>query len=245
MNSTWHILFLGIAFFQMIFMLVQWVLFRRKEYLFYIAYILFAGSCIMFRVNAADGFLNVQLPKWLQELLRQPLAILSYYMYLLFARYFLSLKTVQPKVYRYSRVIEVVFVAYFITIICSIPFQIPYQVSGIVYKTMIIIVLCFVIPMAVLMLRQKDVLNNFLVVGSLCYIGGGVISMLLFLLMPPSSVHSNLTVLMGLEIGVLIELLLLNTGFALKNRILQQQVIKGQQKIMQQFMEEQKRKTVE
>jgi hypothetical protein len=235
MNSTWHILFLGIAFFQMIFMLVQWVLFRRKEYLFYIAYILFAGGYIMFRVNAADGFLNVQLPKWLQEILRQPLSILSYYMYLLFARNFLSLKTIQPKVYRYSRVIEVVFITYLISIIFSIPLQIPYHVIAIVHKTMVLLVLCFVIPMAVLMLRQKDVLNNFLVVGSLCYISGGVISMILILLTPTAE-HSNLTVLIGLEIGILAELLLLNTGFALKNRILQQQVIQGQQKIMEQLM---------
>jgi hypothetical protein len=47
-------------------------------------------------------------------------------------------------------------------------------------------------------------------------------------------------VLLGVEIGILAELLLLNTGFVLKNRILQLQVIQGQQKLLDQLMKENK-----
>jgi hypothetical protein len=240
MNTTWHILFIGIAFFQLLFMGVQWVLFRRKEYLFYIGYIFFACAYILFRVNNATGFLGLHLHPWVQEFLDQPLAVLSYYMYLLFTRHFLSLKTLQPKVYRYSLIIEAIFIVFLLGKLGSIPFNLPHTVSAYVYMVSVLVMAAFVVPMIVLMLKQKNILNNFLVWGSAFYIGGGVIGMLSAMLMLNLGKNS-LTVLLGVEIGILAELLLLNTGFALKNRILQQQVIQGQQKMMEQLMKNKNR----
>ena len=56
----------------------------------------------------------------------------------------------------------------------------------------------------------------------------------------PAKAIGNASILLGMEIGILAELLLLNTGFVLKNRILQQQVIQGQQKLLDQLMKEKK-----
>ncbi len=112
MNQFWHILFLGIAFFQLLFMMAQWFLFGRKEYIFYIAYIFFAAVYIFFRLQAATDLLNFSIHPWLLEWLDQPMAILSYYMYLLFTRHFLSLKHLQPQAYRYSRAIELIFLIF-------------------------------------------------------------------------------------------------------------------------------------
>lgn len=244
MNNTWHILFIGIAFFQMLFMFVQWFLFRRREYVFYIGYIFFACTYILFRVNAASGFLMFQFPKWTEELLDQPVVVLSYYMYLLFTRHFLSLKTLQPKVYYFSLIIEIIFIGFLAGKIASIPFNVSHTVSAYIYLGSVLLMVAFVIPMIMLMLKQKNILNNFLILGSVCYIGGGVIGMFSAMAMPDMG-KNNMVVLYGIEIGILAELLLLNTGFALKNRILQQQVIQGQQKIMKQLMKDKNRKTEE
>jgi 7TM diverse intracellular signalling len=239
MNQFWHILFLGIAFFQLLFMLVQWFLFGRKEYLFYIGYIFCASLYILFRVHAATGILGFAVHPWLDEWLDQPMAILSYYMYLLFTRHFLSLKNLQPLAYRYSLVIELVFVAFIVGRTISIPFGLSHQVSAYIYMGAVLIMVALVVPMVVLMLKQKNILNNFLVMGSVCYIGGGVAGMLAALLQSGQET-GNLSILFGVEIGILAELLLLNTGFVLKNRILQQQVIQGQQKLLDQLMKEKK-----
>jgi len=239
MNHFWHILFLGIAFFQMLFMMAQWFLFGRKEYLFYIAYIFFAGVYVFFRLHAATGLLNIPIHPWLMEWLDQPMAILSYYMYLLFTRHFLSLKHTQPKVYRYSRVIELLFLVFLVAKTASIPLEFSAVLSAYIYLGYVLIVVALVVPMVVLMLLQKNILNNFLVMGSVCYIGGGVFG-LFVAIWNPETANENATVLLGMEIGILAELLLLNTGFVLKNRIMQQQVIQGQQKLLDQLMEEKK-----
>ena len=59
-------------------------------------------------------------------------------------------------------------------------------------------------------------------------------------ILSPATAYGNAGILLGMEIGILAELLLLNTGFVLKNRILQQQVIQGQQKLLDQLMKEKK-----
>lgn len=244
MNHFWHILFLGIALFQLLFMLAQWLLFGRKEYIFYITYIFFAAVYILFRLHAATNLFSVSIHPWILEWLDQPMAILSYYMYLLFTRHFLSLKHLQPEVYRYSRYIELIFVVFLIAKTLSIPFGIPASISAYTYMAAVVLMVTLVIPMVVLMLRQRNILNNFLVMGSICYIGGGVIGMIVAMFQPVLGTSSTM-ILLGLEIGILAELLLLNTGFLLKNRILQQQVIQGQQKLLDQLLSDKKGPFVE
>jgi 7TM diverse intracellular signalling len=236
MNIIWHILFLGIAFFQMLFMSIQGAVFRRREYLFYIAYIFSASLYILLRVNAATGFLGISLHPWVVEILNQPLAIFSYWMYVCFTRYFLNLKKFQPRVYRYSRVLEIIFIVFITTKFISIPFNLSYKTTIYSYLFFTACMIAQAVPMIVLMLRQKNTLNNFLLMGSMCYVIGGVAGMLIGAFSPGMG-KNNIHVMYGLEIGVLIELLLLNTGFMLKNKILQQQVIHGQQKILQQLIE--------
>jgi 7TM diverse intracellular signalling len=233
-----HFLMLGIAFFQMLFMIIQWFVFKRREYFFYIAYIFSASLYILFRVNDATHFLNITLPPMLDELLDQPLVVLSYWMYVRFGKYFLNLSKLQPSVFKYSRILEIFFAVFIIAKCISIPFGISNMLSSTIYTIAVSIMTIVSVPMFVLMLKQKNLLNNFLVMGSLFYVVGGVVGMYVSISLPNIG-KGNHMVFLGLEIGVLAELLLLNTGFMLKNKILQQQVIQGQQKILDQLMNKQ------
>ena len=102
------------------------------------------------------------------------MAILSYYMYLLFTRHFLSLKHLQPQAYRYSRAIELIFLIFLFGKTLSIPLEISHTLSAYIYMGAVLIMAALVVPMVILMLRQKNILNNFLVMGSVFYIGGGL-----------------------------------------------------------------------
>ena len=97
------------------------------------------------------------------------------------------------------------------------------------------------VPLFVVMLQQRNVLNNFLVLGCICYVAGGFTGMLLNYLW--YGFESKTTaVFVGVEVGILAELLLLNTGFMLKNRILAQQVEQAQQEMEQQLLQEKQEK---
>ncbi len=240
--KLFHLLILGIAFFQMLFMVIQWAVFRRREYFFYIVYILSACLCILFRVNEATGLLGINFPYWVNEIMNQPMAICSYWMYVLFGRHFLNTSKLQPKVYKISRKLEIMFAAFIILKCISIPFNLSYQTSSVIYLACVLIMATFAMPMFILMLKQKNMLNNFLVIGSLLYVAGGVIGVILGILFQSNGEGKQYGYL-GLEIGVLLELLLLNTGFALKNRILHLQVMEGQQKIMDRLLKKQEDQT--
>jgi hypothetical protein len=174
--------------------------------------------------------------------MNQPLAICSYWMYILFGRFFLNIPKLQPVVYKLSRKLEIMFAAFIILKCISIPFELSYQSSTTIYLVAVLVMATVGVPMFALILKQKNLLNNFLVIGSLLYVMGGVTGVFLAALFAHNEQGSQFGYL-GLEIGVLLELLLLNTGFALKNRILQQQVIEGQQKILDKLMNKQKDET--
>ncbi len=228
---TIHILFLGIAFFQTLFIFVQWLFFRREEYLFYIAYITAIIFFILFRINDALPHPAVTIPEWLRRITYQPLGIFSYWMYLCFARSFLNLKNTQPRVYTYVSRMETVMLVFIAVCIVLAPFRLQTEYLALLYFVGYIVMLYFCIPAFVLMLRQKDILNNFLVFGCFFYVAGGFSGMVFNYALNKFS-SNNLSVFFGVEIGILLELLLLNTGFMLKNRILQHQVLGGQSKIL-------------
>lgn len=159
------------------------------------------------------------------------MAIFSFWMYVLFGRYFLNTPKLQPKVYQLSRKLEIMFAAFIILKCISIPFHLSHQVSAIIYLVCVLIMTTFSIPMFALLLKQKNMLNNFLVIGSLLCLTGGFIGIVLGILFQGDG-HGKHYSYLGLEIGVLLELLLLNTGFVLKNRILHLQLMDGEQKII-------------
>jgi hypothetical protein len=82
--------------------------------------------------------------------------------------------------------------------------------------------------------EAKKLTQYFLVSGSLrITIGGGCGPILgLFL---PNLGEGSLLIYYPFEVAVLIEFLLLNTGFAMKNKILQQLVIKALQEIIKRY----------
>lgn len=237
MHLIWHILFLGIAFFQMLFMGIQWAVFRRKEYVFYISYIASVSLYILFRLQSATGLMDLQWHPYLLELFDQPMIVFSYWMYVSFAETFLNVKKNNPAVYRYSRLLRMIFLLFVCIKSISIPLNFSEAFKANSYAVAAVIMLCFAVPLVVSLIRRKDILNNFLLWGSLSFITGGIAGLICSLLMPAYG-KSNTVILLGVEIGVLVELLLLNTGFMLKNKILQQQVIRGQQQIMEQLMKD-------
>ncbi len=212
-------------------MFCQWMLFKRKDYLFYMLYVITCCIFIALRVNNIIQIFSFKLSPLLNELTDQPLICFAIWMYVRFSYHFLNLKQLQPKVYKPAKRVEYGFASFIIIKLLLLPMNLSYRLSAIIYFTVSLILISLAISLIIALLRQRNLLNNFLVLGSLCLSLGGVIGQVLAVFLPNMG-QNNLTIYYALEIAILIEFVLLTTGFTLKNRILQQQVIKAQQEII-------------
>ena len=97
----------------MLFMLPQWLLFRRTDYLYYILYVFMFGIFIALRVNKVLQILPFMWSPLWNEITDQPLIVFAIWMLIRFDRHFLNLKQLQPKVYVYATWMEYGFAVYF------------------------------------------------------------------------------------------------------------------------------------
>ena len=197
---TIHILFLGIAFFQSIFIFVQWLFFRRREYLYYIAYIVSVIFFIYFRINKKIDSNWFYVPHWIEIITYQPLGIFGYWMYLRFAREFLNIKKTNPNLHVIINILEYVMIFFIIMFVALIPFHLNDINISRFYLVGYISLLAFAIPIFLIILREKDVLNIFLVAGCLLYVTGGCVGMAFNYFLNNFN-GSNTIVFLGLEIG--------------------------------------------
>ncbi len=230
-EGFYHILFFFTSLFQLVFMLLQWVLFRRTDYLYYILYVFCCAIFIMLRVNYVLHFLPFNLSPFWNTVTDQPLIVFAIWMYIRFGYHFLNLKQLQPKVYKVAKRLEYGFASYLLVKFLLIPLQLSYFISSLIYLIVTFLLVTLAIFVIIGLLKQKNLLNNFLVSGSLCITIGGGCGPILALFLPNMG-EGSLLLYYPFEIAVIIELFLLNTGFAMKNKILQQQVIKAQQEII-------------
>jgi signal transduction histidine kinase len=170
------------------------------------------------------------------EFIDQPLVIFAFWMYIRFGMFFLQLKETQPKVYEATVKLERFFIGFVIVKCLLIPFGLPHMVSGYIYLAAVLILTILALPVIIRLLRQKNMLNNFLVLGGLCITVGGVTGPIVALFLPNMG-DGKISIHIGLEVGVLIELLLLNTGLVIKNKLAQQQVINTQQELIDQLQQ--------
>lgn len=218
----------------MLFMLLQWLLFRRTDYLYYILYVFMCSVFIGLRLNNALQILPfMSSPLW-NEITDQPFVVFAIWMYIRFGYHFLNLKQLQPKVYVYATRLEYGFATYFFIKLLLIPLKLTHYTSALIYLVVTFLLVVLAIFVIVSLLRQNNLLNNFLVSGSLCITIGGGCGPILGLFLPNMG-EGSLLIYYPFEVAVLIEYFLLNTGFALKNKILQQQVIRAQQEIIKQY----------
>lgn len=230
-EQFYHILFLSICLFQLLIIALQWLLNKRTEYAYYLLYLISISIYILCRVNWVIQILPFKQSAVVNEVIDQPVIIFGIWMYIRFGYHFLNLKQLQPKVYAAAKRLEIGYVSLIIFRVISFPFQLSYTIAATIFLVATFILAVLAIILIIKLLSQKNLLNNFLVSGGLCITIGGIAGPILAAFLPNMG-EGNLAVYYGIEVGVLIEMVLLNIGFIQKNKILQQQVIKAQQQII-------------
>lgn len=231
-----HILLIGTMLFQATFMLVQWFVFRRKDYLYYVVYMCSTLLFLITRLDSVLHFLPAPIPPMLDEYLDQPLIIFACWMYIRFGYYFLELKETQPALYKNARLVEIFFMAFILAKCICIPFSFSYATSSVIYMIASVSLALSAAPLLYKLLAQRNLLNNLLVIGGVCIAIGGI-SGHIFTLIAEDPDQRTIQVYVAFEVAILLELLLLNTGLVIKNKRTQQQIIDTQNRLIHQLQQ--------
>jgi signal transduction histidine kinase len=220
-----HAIIFGAIFFQVIYVFMQWLFFRRKEFINYILYVslflLFLYAYYEPQLGITNFFDN---NKEKIKTFTRIEGMLIFYSYVVFTRYFTDVKYLNPKIELQLKNIEkfllIGFVSQiFFALICTNNnyrefFSWVFFIPGFFWA----------IKVGIRLLGLKSKLNNFIIIGSLFAITGSFTQAIIdnysyFFL---NNYHTGSLIM---EIGFVMEFIFLNLGFLYKTKQLQMQQI--------------------
>jgi signal transduction histidine kinase len=222
MNHT--IFFLGVCMLQLVYIIYQFLLLKRIEYLYYILYFLCLVAVILFETfPEINPFPFLVSPEDNFKASRG-LLVLGYAMYFKFGRYFTETKTHYTRLNRQLEFAESFLVIFGSVDIITQSIGLADKVMDIASNAVYVALIPFCIYVIIFMITRGRKLTNILVIGSsllfICAVGGFVDVMF------SSGTEPRLDFQLYLEVGVVLELLFLNFGLIYKTRMLEKDNIR-------------------
>jgi len=232
---------LGALVTQLSYIAIQWWQLRYKEYLLYCAYI---GTFIIYMIVLfRDIFLGMSEDSYWGDVIdnfKRPLAFLLYYLYFVFAQYFIGLKTRFPAVEKRLRPLRYII---FGVIFCQIALQVAhvqYHTVGTIfyYSFSILLFLVFVV-FIIKLWKSEDKLVKYVLWASLSVSAGAFLSNLLIILGMTGVLPDTLFEYYFIPscLGVAFEIYFFNTGITYKISMAEKKLITRQEELIRQLSE--------
>lgn len=234
---TFQLLFQGFLLCQLIYVLFQWIIIRRSEYIFYAAYLFLIALYFLSKYEDVYGiyFIFSRFPL-LKVYLNKTLIIFPYYFYFRFVRSFLDMKTNYPQLNKWIVRIEYFLLIYlaFDLIFIITTFNIPLQRQ--LYTFILSIVFILATSFIVYLFGKKQTLIYYILSGSL-FVGIGNITGLILTYLDENE-HVNLgfhNMLMFSQVGILLEIFCFTAGLSYKSKAAEEEKISSQQNLIEQL----------
>jgi signal transduction histidine kinase len=233
-NTFLHIILMAVILFQAMFIFLQYVIFKRVEYLYYIVYIFAMGIFLYFQQEGQFGFTEITKNNpTVKSLLAAPVILFAFGTYIQFGQKFLEI-TNERKVFKIIIFLKTFLFIETILFFVLIAFGVPRNIQDMTFDFTVPVLSALSIWIIILLLKEKNLLNNFLIGGALFITIGGTIGSMINLF--GNTVNGiNPSIMLPLEIAVFFELVLLNTGLIYKTRLIEQNIIVSQQKLIAEY----------
>lgn len=229
-----QLLFLGFMCSQMLYVLFQWIIVKRKEYPCYFLYLVLVTMYYLHKYYQETGIYwpFAYYPE-LRFYLKAFLLMLPYLFYLMFIRYFLELKHLDASVEKSVRYLEhTIWIYVIIDLILRILFRGEVWINDLLMVSIVFVFACC-LYLIFKLIKHHDILVTLILTGSMIAGLGGVIGILITLLQIDwGLLSSNLNSLVTGQIGVVIETIIFTTSLGLKNRRVEKEKIKHQQRLI-------------
>lgn len=210
-------LILGILLFQVLYSLVQWYFFRRKEYLFYAAYCVGMGLYFFLKYLVYNNEVHIGSIHFHQKIIDRDLVFLAICLYVEFGRFFVDGPKILPHLDRQVKIINRLLVAYTLFNLLWYLFSDNHILQEATHLIISMGAFIFFIYAMLKMYNKNKNFTSFLLVGSL-FMGTGAIISLLIRVFKPGWSDGEIDSSIFLQGGVILELICLNTGLIYKSK---------------------------
>ena len=238
-NSTIivRMLFMGFLLCQMLYMLFQWMMVRRKEYLYYLIYMTLIAVYFLSKQESMFG-VDILFTRWplLTVYLGKTLLILPYYVYFRFIRSFLEIPGSHPRLNAWIIRMEYFLLIYagFDLLFILFTFDRPVQTE--IYTIVFALVFLLTVGFMVYMYRRGGTLIYYVISGSLFVATGHILGLIFSYL--EINRHLNLGVpdiFVFPQAGIVLEVLCFTAGLSYKSRMTEKEKISSQEKLIEQL----------
>lgn len=238
-NSTIivRMLFMGFLLCQLLYMVFQWLMVRRKEYLYYLLYMTLIGVYFLSRQESTFG-IDILFTRWplLTVYLGKTLLILSYYVYFRFIRSFLEISRDYPRLNGWIIRLEYFLLAYagFDFLYILLTFNRPVQTE--IYTIVFALVFLLTVGFIVYIYRRGGPLIYYVISGSFFVATGHIVGLIFSYL--EIQRHVNLGVpdiFVFPQGGIVLEVLCFTAGLSYKNQMTEKEKISSQQRLIEQL----------
>ncbi len=213
--APWYIYFyLGILFFQLVFIIYQFYIYRRIEFIYYLCYIFFVSVYHIFLATTLFNPLKFTITNESYFVIDRGVAFLCFYFYFKFGEHFCNMDTLYNSVTKVLRKVQKIILLFAIIDIITSAIAQRYFIYEPLFFSLTAILVFYSLYLVIFLVKQKDVLANILVLGTLFLLTGTSFSILY---MKISGLNHAETIWLSF-IGVVVEFLFLNFGLILKSK---------------------------
>ncbi len=235
-----QILFFGFMLSQMLYVAFSRLIgIKRKEYLFYLFYLILVTAYYLLRYNRDVGiYWPFEFYPSIRVYFKSVFLVLPYLFYLKFARYFLDLADLDKKIFRRFIHLERFIIVYVVVdTMLRFVLPVPDDLNG-VLMVAILGIFAYCLILIFQLMSHKRVLVNLILSGSLvAALGGGIGILITFFQFDIGILHSNLNSLISGQVGIVIETIIFTTSLSYKTRMMEIEKVEDQKKLIAQMEE--------
>ncbi len=231
-----QLLFQGILICQLLYVLFQWMIIRRGEYLSYFFYLLTISLYFLSKYERLI-YIDVLFTRYplLAVYLNKTLIILPYFFYFRFVRNFLEMPVNYPAMNKWIIRIEYFLLAYLATDLVFILVTFNVRLQREIYTYILVLVFVVAASFIIYLLREKKPLIYFIVSGSFFVGLGNIIGLVLTYLEDENFIHVYANKLFYSQVGIILEIACFTAGLSYKSMSAEKEKIKSQENLIAQL----------
>jgi signal transduction histidine kinase len=229
-------LFQGFLLCQMLYLLFQWVIIRRKEYGYYLAYMAVIALYFLSKFESDLGLdlLFTRHPV-LKVYLSKTMLILPYFLYFRFVRHFLEIPQHYPGLNKWIIRIEYFLLVYGVADLAYILLTFDQVVQTYVFTVILLLVFVTAASFIIYLFRRRQALIYYVLTGSLCVAIGNILGQVFTYLQDYRHVNIFPDILLLPQSGVLLEILCFTAGLSYKSHMTEKEKIRSQERLIDQL----------